>query len=288
MAKVSQVNAGTGGVAIYPPQRKAQLTFSFLQRYAIHEPFACEFGTFFNAHRDALSIIHDWTPESVAFSTATGTSKYYGESSCMWIPTSTTTQYATDMDVFLQRWKLDRLDGYRGYQAVHDALMNAHSGIAGTCLGSTVLYDGDHYPSVGEATKRARVLTDNEGRHFAREMTSRKPLMRVEINAEWRATHESRHAVYERLLAVCAQEINAELDRVAAMYIESGFIFSDTESAMERDLDWTFRRFVLGDDEVQIGDSTVPKAPARTIQNRTNALAKKIGLSPIRIRTRTV
>jgi hypothetical protein len=74
----------------------------------------------------------------------------------------------------------------------------------------------------------------------------RRPLVHVEIASEWDPRHEARAGARARLLAIAAQQIDAELEKIAGQAEKAGYSFPDTAPKLDEHLRWLFERVALG------------------------------------------
>lgn len=259
----------------------------------VDEKFFADISELFHGHRDALYLIVKLVPRSFSFSYVTGVQTHYfdDEPRCAlpanhseWLELK---RYALNVRTFLRQWRLDRLSEDRGYFEVHSYLIGTFCDLVRFGKSDQIL-GGDGLDAIGDLPIVGDIVGDRTsavGGRSGRNLVIR-PRVSVELINEWRARDETRKDAEKRLTKEFARLLRQELNRLTSMYEAKDYVFSDTTHNKDYEIDWFFRRFVLGHEVTDIARDSFKSEG--TIRNRTNALAGIIGFDREMTRKRTV
>jgi hypothetical protein len=115
-----------------------------------------------------------------------------------------------------------------------------------------------------------------------------RPLVSIGFTDGWDPRNEARGSARKRLYRRAAEQIQRELDRLAADAEAKGYFFADRAPALERDLGWLYQMMAKGATaealaEAEVGDAWVTEAAVaraiRRIAARTGVSTRGWGLS---------
>jgi len=200
--------------------------------------------------------------------------------------------FAHDLTAFSERWGLDRLPDHQGTNAVLDwCSFRSRNHRARADWFISGFGAGGGMPSIGEVVKCEMFeITGPDGETYWVRDEERKPLIRVNITDEWPIYREPREAAKKRLLARCAEAIDAEQSRIRqeadALRDTNGqplIIFPTTKPQRAAHLNWLYQRLayrrpcrIIADNET---DSKYVDEP--TIRNATDNMKRELGIADL-------
>jgi len=196
--------------------------------------------------------------------------------------------FAHDLAAFSERWGLDRLPDYQGTNAVLDwcSLRSRNRRVRADWFISG-FGAGGGMPSIGEVVKceMFQIAGPNGETIWVRD-EERKPLIRVNLTDEWPIYNETREAAKKRLLARCAETIDAELSRIRreadTMRDATGqplITFPTTKPQRSAHLNWLYQRMAYRRPCRVIAKNEYVDEP--TVRNPTDSIKSELGIAEI-------
>jgi len=177
-------------------------------------------------------------------------------------------EYVRDVEATASNWGLNRLPDDLGATLIHRWMP-----LRGAAFGALMMVK--HDPALGSEAGAGRidvpfVWVADEDEHFE----SCRPSDAVVLAGPPRR-------VRERLLAICEELIDAELERIAGRYEAGGYAFPDTRPDRDRHLDWWFKRHAMGTSCAQIGNDDARPVSEGAVRRATDAISRILSCPPI-------
>jgi len=183
-------------------------------------------------------------------------------------------EYVPDVEATAAKWGLNRLPDDLGVTLIHRWIP-----LPGAAFGT--LHMVKHGPALGSEAGAGRIdvpfiWVADEDEYFE----PRSPADTVVLAGP-------PSGVRERLRVICEEMIDAEVERIAGLYEAAGYLFTDTRSARERHLLWTFRRLIgvscaliADEDDLRVKSAEdIRTSTEDAVRKATNRIANDMGMS---------